>query len=102
MLEQMDQSLARVWLKKSRLQAICRPFSVGCVQLEQTSVGYKKEGGHQNKPVTTFVNSKSIHSVSAACNRNIPPAILVHTATVAGHANIFHVKPAVVVQVGAD
>ena len=69
MLEQMDQSLARVWLNLRHLT--CK------------SVG-KKEDGHQNEPMTAFVDFKS------------------KTTSVAGHSNIFHVKPTIVVEIGAD
>ncbi len=44
----------------------------------------KKEDGHQNELVTVFVDFKS------------------ETTSVAGHANIFHVKPPIVVEIGAD
>ena len=43
MLEQMDQSLARVWVNQRHFT--CK------------SAG-KKEDGHQNEPVIAFVNSK--------------------------------------------
>ena len=44
----------------------------------------KKEDGHQNELVTAFVDFKS------------------ETMSIAGHANIFHVKPTIVVEIGAD
>ena len=69
MLEQMDQSIARVWINPRHLS--CK------------SAG-KKEDGHQNELVTAFVDFKS------------------ETMSIAGHANIFHVKPAIVVKIGAD
>ena len=44
----------------------------------------KKEDGHQNELVTAFVDFKS------------------EIKSVAGHTNIFHVKPTIVVEIGAD
>ena len=102
MLEQMDQGVACLWVKFLVFQPFTGDFSFHEFNKHQAALLIKKEGGHQNEPVTAFVDFKSTHLVCIADNRNINPTILVHMTTVVGHANIFHVKPAVVVQVGAD